>query len=144
MINFRKFKEKDRELIKKWFENDSIGMRFLPTYRSTDDYKHLIDFKKRYLFIVSNDENPIGFLDFEIDTPEIGYVAFFIAPELRGKGFGYELLTEGLKLPEVKQVKVVEAGIEKENEISKKLLEKAGFSYVYTDEDNMLMYQIRL
>ncbi len=144
MITFRRFEPTDRELIKDWFGNDPVGMKFLPSYRTIDDYAHLIDFKKRYLFIALQNEVAIGFLDFEIENPEVGYIAFFIAPTFRNQGIGFELLRKTFELLEVKQVKMLEAGVEKDNAISIKLLEKAGFSYAYTDKDDMFMYQRRL
>ncbi len=139
-LTFRRFEISDKNLISKWFESDALGMRFLSSY-VTDDFVYLIDFKNRYLWIVYDETIPIGFFDFEIESQEKGYFTFYVCPAFRGKGVGYELLTEALVLPEVMTVKVIEGGVEKDNESSIKTLEKADFKYSSTDEDGMFMYQ---
>ena len=143
MLHFNKFETQDKELIDTWFKSDELGMKFLSSY-ITDNFLHLIDFKKRYLWIVLNEDLPIGFFDLEIETKEKGYFSFYISPDYRGKGIGFNLLKEALKLPEPMSVKMLEGGVEKDNLSSIKTLEKAGFKYVETDEDGMLMYQLSI
>ncbi len=143
MLHFKKFETQDKVLIDTWFKSDELGMRFLSSY-ITDNFLHLIDFRKRYLWVVTNNNLPIGFFDFEIETEERGYFSFYISPEYRGKGVGFDLLKEALKLPETVSVKILEGGVEKDNLPSIKTLEKAGFKYVETDEDGMLTYQLSI
>ncbi len=139
-ITFRKFITPDKQLIDGWLKTDELGMQFLSSYVA-DDFVGLIDFKKRYLWIAYSAATPVGFFDFERESDEKGYFTFYVRPDFRGKGMGYELLTGGLSLPEVKAVRVIEGGVEKDNVSSIKTLEKAGFKYSSTDEDGMLMYQ---
>jgi RimJ/RimL family protein N-acetyltransferase len=49
-----------------------------------------------------------------------------------------------LQFTELKKVKMIEGGVEKDNESSRKMMEKAGFAYSYTDEDGMLMYTLAI
>ncbi len=140
MINFIKFQKTDSPKIKNWLHDDKIGMEFLPTYAKTDDFIDLIDFSKRHLWILNDSIADIGFFDFEFESPEIGYVAFYISPEYRNRGLGFKVLNQALNLPELMLCKKIEAGVENNNKASIKILEKAGFNYSYTDEDGMLMY----
>lgn len=143
MLHFKKLETQDKALIDTWFKSDELGMRLLSSY-SADNFLHLIDFQKRYLWIVVSDNLPIGFFDFEIETKEKGHFSFYISPEYRGKGVGFILLKEALKLPEIMSVEILEGGVEKDNLFSIKTLEKGGFKYVETDEDGILMYQLSI
>ncbi len=144
MLIFKRFEPQYSDLIKNWLKPDTIGLKFLKTYAEPQDFIHLIDFKRRYLWIVENSNIKIGFFDFEIESEEIGYFVIYIAPEFRGKNLGTTMLAVALSLSELKKVKVLEGGVEKDNEASKKTLERMGFRYSYTDEDGMLMYQLKL
>lgn len=131
MIAFKKFETSQENLIKKWLVHDDIGMRFLPSYAKTEDFVHLVDFDKRFLWIASDSNTRIGFFDLEIESADKGYFTFYLAPEFRGKGLGKLLLKGALELPEVQKVKILEGGIEKENIASKIVLEKLGFVYYF-------------
>jgi RimJ/RimL family protein N-acetyltransferase len=143
MLTFTKFKSEDKKLFEDWLATDPEGMKFMGSY-AKDDFAHLIDFLKRYLWVVSESEKQIGFFDFERESSEIGYPAFYVRPEFRGRGIGLIILKEAIDMPELKTVSLLEAGVEAENSASIKTLEKAGFKYAYTDEDGMLMYQLSL
>lgn len=142
MLTFIKFNPEDKKLLKEWMFGDVDGKKFMGTY-ATDDFTHLIDFIKRYLWVVSEGENKIGFFDFEIENSKIGYLAFYIRSEYRGKGMGLLMLKEAMNLSELKSVEMLEAGVEKDNHASIKILEKSGFKYAYEDEDGMFMYQLK-
>ena len=92
---------------------------------------------------MSDGEKQIGFLDFEVDDSKIGYPAFYIRPQDRGRKMGYQMLKETMELSEFKSVSHLQAGVEKDNYASIKTPEKAGFQYDCTDEDGMFMYQLR-
>jgi RimJ/RimL family protein N-acetyltransferase len=119
-------------------------MRFLPTYAQTDDFIHLIDFEKRFLWIINDDGIPVGFFDFEIENTDRGYFVIYLAEEFRRKGLATTALQNALQFTELKKVKMIEGGVEKDNESSRKMMEKAGFAYSYTDEDGMLMYTLAI
>jgi RimJ/RimL family protein N-acetyltransferase len=143
MLHFKKFEIQDKGVIDEWFKSDALGMKFLPSY-AADDFLHLIDFQKRYLWIIVDDDLPIGFFDFEVESKEKGCIAFYICPDYRGKGIGLNALKEALKIPEVQSVRILEGGVEKDNASSIKTLEKAGFQYAETDGDGMLMYRLTM
>ncbi|MDA8611497.1 GNAT family N-acetyltransferase, partial [Candidatus Pacebacteria bacterium] len=107
-------------------------------------FRDSVDFKKDFLWFAEVDGAPVGFFDFEIESKEKGYFVFYIIPSMRGRGIGFLLLNSALKIPEVKKVKLLEAGVEDYNFSSIKTLERSGFEYSYTDEDGMLMYQKKL
>ncbi len=143
MILFQRLEEKYFVTIQKWFIDDEAGMKFLSSYSKPESYAQLIDFNKKFFWVVLEDEQPIGFLEFEIESAEMGYIVFYIAPEFRNQGLANRILRESLVLSDVRQVRVIEAGVEEDNYLSIKVLEKNGFVYSYKDEDNMLMYQLR-
>jgi RimJ/RimL family protein N-acetyltransferase len=142
MLIFKNIESDGFDLIKKWIDSDELGTRFLSSY-SKDDFVHLVDFKSRYLWMVYKESNIIGFFDFEIDVadPSIGYFTFYLIPEYRGQGIGLHMLSQAMRLPEIKHVQVLEGGVEVENIISQKTLEKAGFVQIKKDEDGMLVYR---
>ena len=141
VLSFQKLVIKNKEVISNWFSSDELGIKFLSSY-VTDEFAQLIDFQKRYLWLVLRDDVGVGFFDLEIESDKKGYFAFYIAPEYRGKGLGLEILKAALNLPEVTSVEVLEGGVDKDNLSSIKTLEQANFKYAYTDEDGMLMYQL--
>lgn len=141
MLTFTPLKKSHEQTLKDWFSNDELGMKFLPTYAKPEDYTKLIDFKKRHFWIVSQENTAIGFFDLEIESTDKCYIAFYIAPQFRKKGLGEQLLKQALQLTEIQNTKIIEAGVEVENESSIALLKKFDFIYSYTDEDAMLMYQ---
>ena len=141
VLSFQKFVIKNKEVISNWFSSDELGIKFLSSY-VTDEFAQLIDFQKRYLWLVLRDDVGVGFFDLEIESDKKGYFAFYIAPAYRGKGLGLEILKAALNLPEVTSVEVLEGGVDKDNLSSIKTLEQANFKYAYTDEDGMLMYQL--
>jgi len=139
-LDYKKFKPKDIHLIKAWLEHDRLGMKFLSSY-ATDDFVDLIDFKKRYLWIVYIENIPVGFFDFEIESNEKACFTFYVCQEVRGRGVGYELLQESLKLMEVRGTAILEGGVEKDNISSIRTLEKAGFRYTSINEDGNLAHK---
>ena len=143
MLIFKRFEPKDKEVINAWLKFDQLGMKFLFSY-ATDNFLHLIDFKTRYLWMVSRDNAIIGFFDFEIENANKGSFSLYLSPEYRGKRLGVILLKQALDLEEIRSVKVLEGGVEKDNFSSIKTLEKVGFKYKETDDDGMLMYQLNL
>jgi hypothetical protein len=75
MLRFKKFEPKEKGLIKKWFKSDNLGMRFIPSY-VTNDFTHLVDFQKRYLWIVSEGTFQIGFLILKLKQRRKGMFHF--------------------------------------------------------------------
>ncbi len=77
---------------------------------------------------------PVGVVRFdECDNEKYYYkVNINISPEHRGKGFGKQLLTNGIKklIKEVANCKLIRAEVKKENETSNKLFRSCGFSSI--------------
>ena len=80
------------------------------------------------------------------DDEEYFYeVSINISPASRGKGFGKQLLTNGIRRlhKEVKNCKFIRAEVKKENEYSNKLFKSCGFIFI-EDESGMNTYELSI
>lgn len=138
-ITLRKFIPENKELFLRWFENDTEGMKFLPSYSRPDDWLQLIDDKTRFMFIAYLDLTPCGFFDFEVNK-ERGHFSVYISPEFRGRHLAQEVLKKAFQLDMVNSVDLLDVGVEGDNRSSISLLKKFGFEESGKDEDGMLVY----
>jgi RimJ/RimL family protein N-acetyltransferase len=72
-----------------------------------------------------------------------GSIAFVTDPRVRGRGIGRAMITAMLARPELDQVELFEAGVEPDNDASRRCLKAAGFRVHATDPDceGMLYYR---
>ena len=108
--------------------------------------KALLDnFRKLYLGEESG--IPIGIVRFDkCENEEYVFdVSINISPESRGKGFGKQLLNNGIRRlhKEVKSCKFIRAEVKKENEYSNKLFKSCGFIFI-EDESVMNTYELSI
>ena len=101
----------------------------------------------RKLYIGKEGGIPIGIVRFnKCDNEEYIFdVSINISPESRGKGFGRQLLNNGIRRlhKEVKNCKFIRAEVKKENEYSNKLFKSCGFIFI-EDESGMNTYELSI
>ena len=90
---------------------------------------------------------PIGLVRFDnFDNEEYVFdVSINISPKSRGKGFGKQLLNNGIRRlhKEVKNCKFIGAEAKKENEYSNKLFKSCGCIFI-EDESGMNTYELSI
>ena len=102
-------------------------LRFIQSY---DNDEHV------YSWVMDVDDiliGTIGAYDYENDQIEVG---FSVVPAWKGKGYASEALTEVIKyLSENEGIPCIKAWCAAENTGSKRVLEKAGMTYVSTEKN---------
>jgi RimJ/RimL family protein N-acetyltransferase len=132
----------DTAQIFKWFTRDAEGNRRLGFYADPDQWFKLLSPSRRAWLVIAEDQ-PVGFLDVEIDGPT-GYLAYYVAPEHRGKGFG--ALTLRLAVDQARQLGLtaLDGGVEPDNLASIAALKRAGFHLFPEDAEGMLPTRLEI
>lgn len=112
-------------IIMDMYRNDLDGTKYLGGYNQ-DQIVALVDGRQRLIWIVSEDELPIGFIDLQKEGKK-GYFAYFVAKSYRRKGYGIRLLELIEEQSEKRGILFLEGSFESENIASQKALEKTGF-----------------
>ncbi len=142
-MKLRDLNEDDSHIFKRWFQNDSIGRRFLAEYENIESLLKLINSSRKF-WLAYNNENYIGFLDLEVDK-ENGYFSFYVAPNFRNKGLSTELLSLLEKKAHEYSIKKLFGHVEMENTNSIRSLQKAGYLHAQKlDKDNLLKFSKKL
>ena len=101
----------------------------------------------RKLYVGEERGNPFGVLRFDKNESEkyVYEVSINISPALRGKGFGKQLMTHGIKklLKEISNCKLIRAEVKKDNQSSNNLFNSCGFTFVKC-ELQMNTYELSL
>ena len=100
----------------------------------------------RYVWI-SLDQygQPCGLVDIEPYDDGTAGMAFVIAPDLRGQGFGQHILRLLETRPEVQEIQAIVGGVEPENISARRCLERSGYTFLSApDEEGFLRFHKRL
>jgi RimJ/RimL family protein N-acetyltransferase len=102
--------------------------RFIASYKDEHVYSWVMDWEDILV-------GTIGAYDYENDQIEVG---FSVVPAWQGKGYASEALTEVMKyLSENENIPCIKAWCAAENIGSKRVLEKAGMTYVSTEKNGI-------
>ncbi len=101
-------------------------------------FSNALNDKNRYLYIYEDKTgNKVGMVRFDIKSEASAEVSINVAPEMRGKGFGVEMLSDSVSgFIREKRVKIVIARIKEKNSVSMKTFKKAGFADIFTYKEN--------
>lgn len=108
-----------------FFANGDDKFLDIPSYKDVDKFTSIYTDPNRSLYLFKDETKLIGFVDAEF-KPNAVHIAYAIAANSRGKGFGTQMLSEFIKLPEVSGL-AIEANCKEENVSSIKLLQKLDF-----------------
>jgi pseudaminic acid synthase len=143
-LTYRPATKNDSSELLRW-RNDAQTRAMSLTQEIVDEQTHATWFQSslnspnRYIFIACEGETPIGSV--RLDDREAGCweISFMVAPEFRGKHLS-SLMIQGIEpLARTLRIVTISARIRSENEISIKVMKKAGY-YHFTYMDNDLMY----
>lgn len=95
----------------------------------------------RVLELVEVGDKYIGFFDLDIVS---GCFSFYVEPNSRGRGYAKEIVEKVIAAGQGMGLTKLRAGVEKDNLVSQKVLERAGFIKILSDEDGILNFEKRL
>lgn len=124
-------------LIRGWLDGDPDGQAHLGFFRDPTVWFALLSTHRRG-WIAVRDDQPVGLLDLEVDG-ETGYFSYYVAPDLRRRGFGAAMLLElQSRCAELGLTRVV-GYVEPTNTASLATLRRAGFTVAdQPDDEGML------
>lgn len=112
-------------LLQSWFADQELKRRLDPPterwleFVSTDPNQHAL--------IAYEDDLPVGFVQYENESDGTIAFAFAVRPDLRGQGYGKQVLRALLASPELAGVGEVWGGVERDNIASLRCLTAVGF-----------------
>ncbi len=133
-MRFEKLSRENAPLLKQWFAKPVPENQFIQFYEDTDKWMQLIhDSDSRFGYIVYKDDQMVGFADIEIDG-DTASTAVGVTPELRGRGFGKELMKAIFDLPILQGIHKLVGGVETDNIASARMLLSLGYIEGKNDE----------
>ena len=104
-------------------------------------FKNMMNDNNQVVYIGIQEEDRVGICRFNLDQKnKIAEVSINLNPKMRGKNYGFQLLSLSRERFFEKQKIDLIAKIKETNEQSKKLFSKAGF-FIHDKEDNFLYYK---
>ena len=104
-------------------------------------FKNMMNDKNQFVYIGIEEEGRVGICRFNLDQKNnIAEVSINLNPKMRGKNYGFQLLSQSIERFFEKHKIDLIAKIKETNEPSKKLFSKAGF-FIHDKEDNFLYYK---
>ena len=104
-------------------------------------FKNMMNDNNQVVYIGIEEEDRVGICRFNLDQKnKIAEVSINLNPKMRGKNYGFQLLSLSRERFFEKQKIDLIAKIKETNEQSKKLFSKAGF-FIHDKEDNFLYYK---
>jgi RimJ/RimL family protein N-acetyltransferase len=123
-------------LVAGWFREDHEGQRRLDAdfYGAGNRWWPLVEQDAaRYGWVGLLDDEPVGFIDFEIDGERAG-IAIYVRSEFRRRGIGEELLRLAAAEGQALGIAELVGGVESDNVASIRCLTAAGFTPAGADE----------
>jgi RimJ/RimL family protein N-acetyltransferase len=104
-------------------------------------FKNMMNDNNQVVYIGIEEEDRVGICRFNLDQKnKIAEVSINLNPKMRGKNYGFQLLSLSIERFFEKHKIDLIAKIKETNEPSKKLFSKAGF-FIHNKEDNFLYYK---
>ena len=106
----------DAQIVASWFVHDSDGQReFGGFYGVHPKWWELVQTEPgRHGWTVWREHEPIGFVDLDIDE-DVGQVAFYVVPALRGQGLGTAILKALGRVARALGANILSGGVRPEN-----------------------------
>jgi RimJ/RimL family protein N-acetyltransferase len=104
-------------------------------------FKNMMNDKNQFVYIGIEEDERVGICRFNLDQKnKFAEVSINLNPKMRGKNYGFQLLSQSIERFFEKHKIDLIAKIKETNEPSKKLFSKAGF-FIHDKEDNFLYYK---
>ena len=137
---FKSLDEAGFSTLRSWFNDPELQRRF--EYPTRIWFNYVCNEPKVYAWLIQEDTLPVGQLQLDIETDQIGYLGFYVKPELRNQGFGQRILRTFLAKSVVSSLKRIVATAEADNLASHYRLKAVGFIQDESkpDEDGFLRF----
>lgn len=130
------------ELICHWFADDEEGRHRLEFYANPAGWFSLLGPARHGWFVVIDDK-PAGLIDMEVND-DCGYIAYYVAPDHRGQGYGTETVRLMIEQACVLGLKHLDGSVDVDNTASIAALTHNGFSLGEIDDEGMYPVKITL
>jgi RimJ/RimL family protein N-acetyltransferase len=112
-------------LLRTWFSDLELRRRFEYPTRLWFDY--VCNEPNVHAWLIQDGDLTVGQLQLDIEAGQMGYIGFYVNPELRNQGYGKRILDAFLARPEANQLGKIVATAEVDNAASHRCLQAAGF-----------------
>jgi len=131
MVTLRDLREGDDAVIGEWF-NDKETAKRLEAYVPLRKWlKYMKAVRNRHMFMACDGDRYVGMVDLELeDNHTTGYIAIVVGPEMRGNGYGTQMVRALLDHSSVKGLASLQAGVEHDNAACLASLREVGFKAV--------------
>lgn len=128
------FTDTHGHILKSWFDKDDASNNFISYYAKPEQWLSLVNGVSRIGYAATVGGRMVGFVDLELDNKNGASFAFGIDPSLRNQGFGSRLVSEIEKIAHEHGATTLYAGVEKDNIASRRVLDKAAYNTVPTED----------
>lgn len=142
-LRFAPLTEGDMVELLQWHQDGELARR----YGGSDWPRQLQEVLRtdpaRSCWVVWKDGKRVGYLDFERHPAEnLAWIGLAVAPDLRGKGLGRDILQMFLRESEAMAFREIRAGIEPDNAASVAVFSSSGFVPMRStpDEEGIIDY----
>lgn len=138
-MKFRAVNLTDTGSLFEWRNSPAIWRYYLnPRAVSADEHEKwfnsIISHPTKKIYIALVEDQPAGYIRFDVISPSIIELSWCLAQKFHGKGLGKRLLREGLKANPFPQIKQINAIIHNDNLASVKIAESNGFKLTEKSE----------
>jgi RimJ/RimL family protein N-acetyltransferase len=130
------------EQIRRWFAKDAEGRRRLEFYANPADWFALLGPSRHGWFVIIGEE-PVGLIDMEVNDG-CGYIAYYVAPDHRGQGYGTETVRLMIEQARTLGLTSLDGGVDVDNIASIAALKKNVSTFDDVDDEGMFPVRITL
>ena len=138
-MELKKFSPDYIDELRSWFDHDNAGNEFIRFYAQPEQWLRLVDNAQRFGYAAVVDKKMVGFVDVELNERHEASFALGISPEVRGQGFGKQLVALTESFAKSRHATSLYAGVEEANTACRQLLKSRGFREV-PESDGMVGY----
>lgn len=128
---------RDLTLLQEWFEDAEVHKRLEGMLPLLEWYGHVEQHPGYGVWVAFSNNKAVGIIMIEQEEDNTGSIAIVVDPLARGKGYGKNIISRAMNLPELERIQKWYAGIEADNTACLKCFESAGFTleHAVPDED---------
>lgn len=142
-VCFKPLAEEDIEDLLQWHADDELSRRYAGTEWPMKLWKILQQDKQRRCWVAWNDNERVGYVDWEMHPDEhLAWIGLAVKPERRREGWGTAILRAFLVTDDARAYSDIRAGIEPDNEASVRCFSSVGFMPIngQPDEEGIIDY----
>ena len=115
----------DLLMLQSWFQDAEHARRI--DYPTQQWFDFVTTVSNRFARVAYEGNAPIGFVQYECKPDGTASLAYYVRPDLRGRGYGKQLLQAILAAPDSIHATAIWAGVDPDNLASLRCFEAVGF-----------------